>query len=76
MPIRALKLLTGFLRPYPWILPLVALLGTAASLAEGIGIGLLIPFLAFLMQGATPEGGFGGQGSRLGMRPCSTRTSA
>lgn len=58
MPIRALKLVTGFLRPYPWVLPLVTLLGTAASLAEGIGIGLLIPFLAFLMEGATPDGGF------------------
>ena len=58
MPIRTLKLLTRFLRPYPWILPLVATLGTAASLAEGVGIGLLIPFLAFLMEGATPEGGF------------------
>jgi ATP-binding cassette, subfamily B, bacterial MsbA len=58
LPIRTLKLLTRFLRPYPWILPLVATLGTAASLAEGIGIGLLIPFLAFLMEGATPEGGF------------------
>ena len=57
MPIRALKLLTGFLRPYPWILPLVALVGTVASLAEGVGIGLLIPFLTLLMQGATPEGG-------------------
>lgn len=58
LPIRTLKLLTGFLRPYPWILPLVATLGTAASLAEGIGIGLLIPFLAFLMGSATPDGGF------------------
>ena len=57
MPIRALKLLTGFLRPYPWILPLVALVGTVASLAEGLGIGLLIPFLTLLMQGTTPEGG-------------------
>ena len=57
MPIRALKLLTGFLRPYPWILPLVALVGTVASFAEGLGIGLLIPFLTLLMQGTTPEGG-------------------
>jgi subfamily B ATP-binding cassette protein MsbA len=57
LPIRTLKLLTRFLRPYPWTLPLVATLGTAASLAEGIGIGLLIPFLAFMMEGTTPEGG-------------------
>lgn len=58
MPIRASRLLTDFLSPYPWVLPLVALLGTAASLAEGIGIGLLIPFLALLMEGTTPQGGF------------------
>ena len=58
MPIRALELVTGFLRPYPWVLPLVALLGTVASLAEGIGIGLLIPFLALLMEGTTSQGGF------------------
>ena len=57
LPVRALKLLTGLLRPYPWVLPLVALLGTAASLAEGAGIGLLIPFFALLMEGTTPEGG-------------------
>ena len=57
MPIRTWKLLTGLLRPYPWVLPLVALLGTAASLAEGAGIGLLIPFFALLMEGTTPEGG-------------------
>ena len=50
-------MLTGFLGYYPWVLPLVALLGTAASLAEGAGIGLLIPFLALLMEGTTPEGG-------------------
>ena len=57
MPIRALKLVTGFLRFYPWVLPLVTLIGTAASLAEGLGIGLLIPFLTLLMQGTMPEGG-------------------
>ena len=49
--------MAGFLGYYPWVLPLVALLGTAASLAEGAGIGLLIPFLALLMEGTTPEGG-------------------
>jgi subfamily B ATP-binding cassette protein MsbA len=40
------------------VLPAIALLGTAASLAEGVGIGLLIPFLDTLM---------GGQGSRSGL---------
>lgn len=58
MPARALELLRGFLRPHPWILPLVALLGTLASLAEGFGIGLLIPFLALLMGGAGIEDSF------------------
>jgi hypothetical protein len=72
--IPAFRLVLRFLRPYPWVLPLVALLGTVASLAEGVGIGLLIPFLALLMQGATPEGGFVAE--LAGMRPCSARTSA
>lgn len=58
LPIRALRLIVGFLRPYPWILPGVAALGVLASLAEGIGIGLLIPFLGVLMGAATPDGGF------------------
>jgi ABC-type multidrug transport system fused ATPase/permease subunit len=43
--------LQGFLRPYPWALPVLGLLGVFASLSEGIGIGLLIPFL----QAATGE---------------------
>jgi subfamily B ATP-binding cassette protein MsbA len=37
--------LGSFLRPYPWALPVLGLLGVFASLSEGIGIGLLIPFL-------------------------------
>jgi ABC-type multidrug transport system fused ATPase/permease subunit len=43
--------LGSFLRPYPWALPVLGLLGVFASLSEGIGIGLLIPFL----QAATGE---------------------
>jgi subfamily B ATP-binding cassette protein MsbA len=38
------------LRPYPWLLPLLVSLGIAASLAEAIGIGLLIPLLGVLLQ--------------------------
>lgn len=57
MPLRALRLIIDFLRPYPWILPGVAALGVMASLAEGIGIGLLIPFLGVLLGAATPDGG-------------------
>lgn len=57
MPLRVFSLIVGLLRPYPWILPGVAVLGVAASLAEGIGIGLLIPFLAVLTDGSVPDGG-------------------
>ena len=57
MPLRVFSLILGFLRPYPWILPSVAVLGVMASLAEGIGIGLLIPFLAVLTDGSIPDGG-------------------
>jgi ATP-binding cassette, subfamily B, bacterial MsbA len=38
------------LRPYPWLLPLLVVLGIAASLAEAIGIGLIIPLVGALMQ--------------------------
>lgn len=37
--------LRTLLRPYPWALPMLVLLGFLASLTEGIGIGLLIPVL-------------------------------
>ena len=51
-----LRHVLGWLRPYPYTLPTVALLGLVASLAEGLGIVLLIPFLAALGDGAG-EGG-------------------
>lgn len=57
MPLRVLSLMLGYLRPYPWILPGVAVLGVVASLAEGIGIGLLIPFFAVLADTGIPDGG-------------------
>jgi ATP-binding cassette, subfamily B, bacterial MsbA len=47
--------LLGLLRPYPWLLPLLIVLGIAASLAEAIGIGLLIPLLGMLLQPGDPE---------------------
>jgi ABC-type multidrug transport system fused ATPase/permease subunit len=48
--------LLALLRPYPWLLPLLVVLGIAASLAEAVGIGLLIPLLGILLQPADPEG--------------------
>jgi ATP-binding cassette, subfamily B, bacterial MsbA len=46
--------LLRLLRPYPWLLPLLVVLGIAASLAEAIGIGLLIPLLGALLQPGDP----------------------
>jgi ATP-binding cassette, subfamily B, bacterial MsbA len=46
--------LLRLLRPYPWLLPLLVVLGIAASLAEAIGIGLLIPLLGALLQPTDP----------------------
>ncbi|HZM34861.1 MAG TPA: ABC transporter transmembrane domain-containing protein [Burkholderiales bacterium] len=43
-----LRDLARFARPYPWALPSLVFLGLFASLAEGFGIGLLIPLLAAL----------------------------
>jgi ATP-binding cassette, subfamily B, bacterial MsbA len=42
--------LIRLLRPYPWLLPLLAVLGVAASLAEAVGIGLVIPVLGAMLQ--------------------------
>jgi len=49
-----LRRLFGLLRPYPWLLPLLVVLGIASSLAEAIGIGLLIPPLGALLQAPDP----------------------
>ena len=51
MPFHTIRVLLRFLRSYPWVLPCIVLLGTVASLAEGVGIGLLIPLLDALMSG-------------------------
>jgi ATP-binding cassette, subfamily B, bacterial MsbA len=42
--------LLGFIRPFAWTLPALVVLGLASSLAEGIGIGLLIPLLNVFLQ--------------------------
>ena len=47
--------LLRLVRPYPWLLPVLVGLGIAASLAEVIGIGLLIPLLGLMLQPAEPE---------------------
>jgi subfamily B ATP-binding cassette protein MsbA len=44
--------LLRFSRPYRWSLPGLVLLGVVGSLAEGIGIGLMIPLLDMLVGGA------------------------
>jgi hypothetical protein len=48
-----LRDLIRFARPYPWALPSLVLLGLMASLAEGFGIGLLIPLLDTLLGGSS-----------------------
>jgi ATP-binding cassette, subfamily B, bacterial MsbA len=42
--------LLRLLRPHPWLLPVLVSLGVAASLAEAVGIGLLIPALGLMLQ--------------------------
>ena len=44
--------LMPFFRFHPWGFPLICLLGILSSLAEGIGIGLFIPFFENLEHGA------------------------
>jgi ATP-binding cassette, subfamily B, bacterial MsbA len=47
--------LINLVRPYPWLLPVLVILGIAASLAEAVGIGLLIPLLGALLQPGETE---------------------
>jgi subfamily B ATP-binding cassette protein MsbA len=48
---RSLQVLFGLTRAYPWALPVIVTLSLAASLAEGLGIGLLIPLLDIVLAG-------------------------
>ena len=50
MTYRAIRDLLSFTRPYPWAVPVLVLLGVAASFAEGLGIGLIIPLLDSVLQ--------------------------
>jgi ATP-binding cassette, subfamily B, bacterial MsbA len=43
------RTLFRFIQPYWWVLPVLAMLGIAASLAEGLGIALIIPALDLLL---------------------------
>jgi subfamily B ATP-binding cassette protein MsbA len=56
---RLTRALFGFTRPYPWVIPAMVALGVLASLAEGLGIGLLIPVLDEVVSagGADPSQG-------------------
>jgi len=45
--------LLALARPYPWVVPALVALGLLASLAEGIGIGLLIPVLDEVIGGSS-----------------------
>ncbi|MEN8130476.1 MAG: ABC transporter ATP-binding protein [Pseudomonadota bacterium] len=58
---KVVKEILPFFRFYPWSLPAISVLGILASLAEGIGIGLFIPFLESLDQ----TGGYESSGSWL-----------
>lgn len=46
----ALKILFPLLKFYPWGIPAIVTLGILASLSEGLGISLFIPFLQTLSQ--------------------------
>jgi ATP-binding cassette, subfamily B, bacterial MsbA len=66
--------LLRFIRPYWWVLPVLVVLGIAASLAEGLGIGMIIPALDLLLgtEPTEPAGRFAkltrGVADRLGDR--------
>lgn len=61
--IRSLLRLTS---AYPWAIPALVVLSLLASLAEGIGIGLLIPLLDVMLDASsTPAGPFAGAMQRI-----------
>ncbi len=49
--IEIVKILIPLIQIYPWGIPAIVILGILASLSEGIGISLLIPFLQNLQSG-------------------------
>ncbi|MDB9372526.1 ABC transporter ATP-binding protein [Nodularia sphaerocarpa] len=53
--IKIFKIIIPLIQFYPWGIPVIIILGIFASLAEGIGISLLIPFLQNLQSGNSPE---------------------
>ncbi|MBW4592849.1 MAG: ABC transporter ATP-binding protein/permease [Brasilonema angustatum HA4187-MV1] len=46
--VKAIKTLLPLLRLYPWVIPVIIILGMFSSLFEGLGISLFIPFLQTL----------------------------
>ena len=48
--IQAIRTLLPLLKVYPWAIPAMISLGMVASLSEGFGISLFIPFLQTLQQ--------------------------
>jgi ATP-binding cassette, subfamily B, bacterial MsbA len=54
--LQAIRSLREFTRPYAWAIPVLVVLNLAASLAEGLGIGLILPLLdSFLQQPGDTE---------------------
>lgn len=52
-----IKQLLPLVRPYPWAIPAIVVLGILSSIFEGLGISLFIPVLQNLMQGETKAPG-------------------
>ena len=57
--LKVIRALLPFFRRYPWAIPAVVVLGTLASLAEGLGVGLFIPFLQSFGQESLGADGSG-----------------
>jgi ATP-binding cassette, subfamily B, bacterial MsbA len=57
MDFKTLKILLNLVRCRIWVIPMLAALSILASLAEGLGVGLLIPFLHTLLGDAGSDGG-------------------
>jgi len=60
MDFKTLKILLGLMSVRVWVIPMLVILSIVASLAEGMGVGLLIPFLHTLLGDTGTYGGASG----------------
>lgn len=57
MLIKAIATLARFIKPYPYVIPAIAILGVLTAVFEALAISLLMPFLSSLTESNVSSGG-------------------